>query len=81
MCDQDSCAAAQSSACCLPSRTPKLCVGPDGVYEDDDLDDEEYYPEDEVDPDNMTYEVRRDRWWLLYTYPASVTSPTQCDAM
>ena len=36
-----------------------VCAGAEGLYADDELDDEEYYPEDEVDPDNMTYEVRR----------------------
>jgi len=33
------------------------CAGAEGIYAEDELDDEEYYPEDEVDPDNMTYEV------------------------
>ena len=49
------------SACC---HQVMRCAGPGGAYDEDDLDDEEYYPEDEVDPDNMTYEVRRNRRWL-----------------
>ena len=34
------------------------CAGAEGIYDEDDLDDDEFYPEDELDPDNMTYEVR-----------------------
>ena len=47
---------ARALVSCLPNYDCKG-AGPDGAYGEDDLDDEEYYPEDEVDPDNMTYEV------------------------
>ena len=70
-------------ACVLPSGMPAALAdmagltgaGLEGHYAEDDLeDDEEFFPEDEVDPDNMTYEVRLRELYVVCA--SSAATPT-----